>query len=154
MGAIAEGGFRVINEDVVRTLLIPAPDIERATRREQAELARRAARYRGERAMTELQERIVIVVDDGLATGASMRVAIRAIRSKWPRACVVAVPVAPPDTCEALAQEADEVVCAVTPPMFQSVGAWYERFEQVSDEEVEQLLDQAWQSLESGSNRR
>lgn len=154
MGAIAEGGFRVINDDVIRSLQIPAVEIERATRREQIELARRAARYRGDRFMAEFQERTAILIDDGLATGASMKVAIRAVRSKWPAACVVAVPVAPPDTCEALNEEADDVVCAATPQSFQNVGAWYEKFEQVSDREVEQLLDEAWRTLASGARDR
>lgn len=154
MGAIAEGAFRVINHDVVSSLQIPAVDIERTTQREHIELERRAARYRGSRPNHEIRDTTAVLIDDGLATGASMRVAVHAVRAQEPAACIVAVPVAPRETCQALEDEADEVVCAVTPTTFQSVGAWYEQFEQVSDEEVEQLLDEAHHLLESSPKRR
>jgi putative phosphoribosyl transferase len=154
MGAIAEGGFRVINQDVVRTLQITDSDIEDVTHREQIELERRAARYRGDRPGIAIRGNTAILVDDGLATGASMRVAARAMKSHDPAYSVVAVPVAPPDTCEALENEVDEVVCAVTPEPFGSVGAWYEYFEQVSDSEVEELLDEAYRATGSGARRK
>ena len=141
MGAIAEGGLRVINHQVVRGLRIPDSAIEDATRREQEELARRGQLYRGDRPPIQLAGKTAILVDDGLATGASMRVAARAVTQQGPKKLVLAVPVAPPETCENLRLEADEVICALTPPLFSSVGAWYDDFTQTTDEEVRDLLE-------------
>jgi len=153
MGAIAEGGLRVINHQVVRGLRIPESAIEDATRREQEELARRGELYRGDRPPLQLRGKIPILVDDGLATGASMRVAARAVRRHEPKKLVVAVPVAPPETCENLRLEADEVICALTPPLFSSVGSWYEDFTQTTDEEVRDLLERSASVLASGSSK-
>ncbi|MCX6619467.1 MAG: phosphoribosyltransferase [Acidobacteria bacterium] len=153
MGAIAEGGLRVINHQIVRGLKIPESAIEEVTRREQEELARRGELYRGDRPPLQLHGKVAILVDDGLATGASMRVAARAVRRHEPQEVVVAVPVAPPETCENLRIEADDVVCAITPPLFSSVGSWYEDFTQTSDEEVRELLEQSASELASGPSR-
>ncbi len=141
MGAIAEGGLRVINHQVVRGLRIPDSAIEDATRREESELSRRGKLYRGDREPLSLGGKVCLLVDDGLATGASMRVAARAVRRQEPKRLVVAVPVAPPESCETLRQEADDVICAITPSLFSSVGAWYEDFTQTTDEEVRELLE-------------
>jgi len=143
MGAIAEGGLRVINHQVIRGLNITEAAIEEATRREREELAQRSQLYRGDRPPLVLREKIAIIVDDGLATGASMRVAARAVRRLEPAELVVAVPVAPPETCENLRFEADEIVCAVTPALFSSVGSWYEDFTQTTDQEVRDLLQKS-----------
>lgn len=144
MGAIASGGGRVLNEDVVAHLRIPRGEIEEAVERERAELARRERDYRGERPGPRLDGRCVILVDDGLATGATMRVAVRAARSAGAAAVVVAVPVAPPDTVARLGHEADDVVCLATPEPFMGVGRWYRDFAQISDREVRDLLLAAW----------
>lgn len=153
MGAIAEGGLRVINHQVVRGLKIPESAIEDATRREQEELARRGGLYRGDRPPLKLRDKVPILVDDGLATGASMRVAARAVRRHEPKKLVVAVPVAPPETCENLRLEADDVICALTPALFSSVGSWYEDFTQTSDEEVRELLELSASVPASGSSK-
>ena len=143
MGAIASGGVRLLNEDVVRGLRIPEDEIERVAAREEQELARREKLYRGERPAPALEGRTVILVDDGLATGATMRVAARALRRQGPARLVIAVPVAAPETCAALAPEADEVVCIATPEPFWAVGYWYRDFSQTTDEEVHDLLARA-----------
>ena len=143
MGAIAEGGLRVINHQVVRGMNISESEIEAATQREQQLLETRGATYRGDRQPLELRGKTPIIIDDGLATGASMRVAARAIRRHEPKQLVIAVPVAPPETCENLRFEADDVICAVTPAMFTSVGSWYEDFSQTTDDEVRELLEKA-----------
>ena len=143
MGAIASGGARVLNEDVVAGLDIPASMVEAVTRQEQAELQRRERLYRGDRGPVAARGRLVILVDDGLATGASMRAAVTALRAREPAYLVVAVPVGAPATCAAFEAIADEVVCAVTPSRFVAVGLWYEDFSQTTDEEVRQLLDHA-----------
>lgn len=140
MGAIASGGVRVMNTDVVRSLGISEKQIDEVTEAEQRELARREQQYRGERPPLELSAKTVILVDDGVATGATMRVAIKALREGRPRKLVVAVPLAPPDTCEILSREVDELVCPLRPSPFQAIGLWYEDFPQVSDEEVERIL--------------
>ena len=147
MGAIAEGGLRVINHQVVRGMNISESEIEAATQREQQQLEQRGAAYRGDRQPLELRGKAAIIVDDGLATGASMRVAARAIRRHEPKQLVVAVPVAPPETCENLRFEADDVICAVTPAMFTSVGSWYDDFSQTTDDEVRELLEKAAAAL-------
>jgi predicted phosphoribosyltransferase len=143
MGAIASGGARVLNDNVVAGLGIPASMVEMVTRQEQAELERRERLYRGDRGPVSVRERIVILVDDGLATGASMRAAVTALRAREPAYLVVAVPVGAPETCAAFAAIADEVVCAVMPPRLVAVGLWYDDIGQTTDEEVRDLLDRA-----------
>ena len=143
MGALASGGVRVINEDVVRGLGIPADAIDAVARPEAAELERREAAYRGGRAPLDVRGKTVILVDDGLATGASMRAAVAALRARQAARIVVAVPVGAPETCDMLTVAADEVVCAVAPEPFLAVGYWYEDFAETSDEEVRTLLSAA-----------
>jgi putative phosphoribosyl transferase len=141
MGAIATGGVRVLNQEAMSDL----PDwvINHIAKREQKELERRERLYRGDRPAVDVRGRTVILVDDGLATGSSMRAAAIALRQMKPLKIVVAVPVAPPETCEAFQSEVDEVICAITPDPFIAVGAWYSDFSQTSDEEVRELLEQA-----------
>lgn len=138
-GAVASGGLRVLDPRVVEAAGLDAATIEAITRRELAEIARRERLY-GVTARPQLRGRTVILVDDGLATGSTMRAAVRAVRTSEPRRVIVAVPVAPPDTVAALAREADEVLALLTPEPFYAVGAWYRDFEQVSDEQVRELL--------------
>jgi putative phosphoribosyl transferase len=143
MGAVATGGVRVLNDDVVLGLRIPDYVIEAVTAWQQQELERRERLYREGRPPADVGGRTVILVDDGLATGATMHAAIVALRQRQPARIVVAVPTAAPDVCEAFRAEADDVVCAVTPEPFYSVGLWYEDFSQTTDEEVRELLAQA-----------
>jgi predicted phosphoribosyltransferase len=140
MGAIASGGIRVLNKDVVRRLGIPDYMIDKIAAEEQKELERREQDYRGDRPPLDVKGRTVILVDDGLATGSSMRVAALALRNKNPAQIIVAVPVAAASTCSELKSEADQVVCAVTPEPFWAVGQWYRDFSQTTDEEVRDLL--------------
>ena len=140
MGAVATGGVRVLNEQNVRALSLPPDLIDAVAAREQQELARRERLYRGDRPPLDVRGRTVILVDDGLATGATMHAAIEALRAQQPARIVVAVPTAAPETCEALRAKADEVVCAITPEPFYAVGLWYDDFSQTSDDEVRQLL--------------
>jgi putative phosphoribosyl transferase len=140
MGAVASGGVRVINEDVVRSLGIPGAAIDRVAQKELTELSRREQAYRGNRPEPEIRGRTVILVDDGLATGSTMRAAAQALAMKKPAKIVVAVPIASSDTCEALSREVDEVVCAVTPEPFYAVGLWYDDFDQTTDADVRALL--------------
>ena len=142
-GAIASGGVRVLNEDIVRALGLPTEVIEDVTAAELQELERRERAYRGNRGFVDVRGRTAILVDDGLATGASMRAAIVALRRRQPARIVVAVPVGAVETCQAMAADADEVVCARTPEPFHAVGLWYEDFDQTSDEEVQDLLARA-----------
>jgi putative phosphoribosyl transferase len=146
MGAIASGGIRVVNRTVVDALGITMADIQQAALQQQAELDRRERAYRDGRPMLEGRGQIAILIDDGLATGSSMRVAIMALRKREPQRIVVGVPVAAPSVCEELESQADEVVCAVTPEPFFAVGQWYRDFPQTSDEEVRDLLQQAMTS--------
>ncbi len=143
MGAVASGGIRVMSEDIVRRYGIPESVVERVADREEKELARRERSYRGDSPPLDLRGRTVILVDDGLATGASMRAAVEAVRSQGPRRIVVAVPVGPRETVEELSREADEVVCAAMPEPFLAVGRFYETFDQTTDEEVMELLARA-----------
>jgi predicted phosphoribosyltransferase len=143
MGAIASGGIRDINEDVVRQLRIPARIIEAVARKEEQELQRRENEYRDGRAAIGVRERTVILVDDGLATGSSMRAAALALKKKGPSQIIVTVPVAPRETCAEFESIVDEVVCAITPEPFRAVGEWYEDFSQTTDEEVRTLLKQS-----------
>jgi predicted phosphoribosyltransferase len=147
MGAVATGGVRVLNEDVVRALHIPDFVIDAVAAWEEQELARREQLYRGDRPPPDVRGQTVILVDDGLATGATMLAAVRALQQQQPGRIVVAVPVASPDTCETLQTEVDEVVCAVTPEPFHAVGLWYEDFSQTSDEEVRELLARSEQRV-------
>jgi putative phosphoribosyl transferase len=144
MGAIASGDSRVINEDVVRALAISPQVIERVAAEERNELKRREQAYRGERPWPKLADQCVILVDDGLATGATMRAAVESVRTQLPAHIVVAVPVAPPDTVTMLRQQADEVVCLAEPEPFRAIGLWYIDFSQVNDEEVRQMLGKVW----------
>jgi putative phosphoribosyl transferase len=143
MGAIASGGVRVLNQDIVRSLRLTETEISREEAKQRQELERRERLYRGNRPFPVIRGHTVIVVDDGLATGATMRAAIMALLTQQPARLVVAVPVAAPQTCQELESEVDEVVCAVTPTPFYSVGLWYENFPQTSDEEVRSLLEKA-----------
>jgi putative phosphoribosyl transferase len=143
LGAIASGGVRVVNEEVVRLLEVPEETIAAVAAEQQRQLERRERLYRDGGGPAPLAGRTAIVVDDGLATGASMRAAALALREQDAGQVVAAVPVAPPAACAALEQYADRVVCAHTPELFYSVGAWYEDFSEVSDDEVRELLRQA-----------
>jgi predicted phosphoribosyltransferase len=140
MGAIASGGVRVINEDVVRALRIPEQVIEAAVERETREVRRRESEYRDSRPSPRVDGRVVILVDDGLATGSTRRAAVAALRELDPGRIIVAVPTAAQTTCEELRLEADEVVCDITPEPFYAVGLWYEDFSQTTDDEVRALL--------------
>jgi len=146
-GAIASGGVRVLNEDVMRAIPYADEAIEAVTAKETAELERREQIYREGRPPPELRDRIVIPVDDGLATGATMRAAVKALRERGVAKIVVAVPVAPPDTCHEIEQLADETICLSTPPFFQAVGQYYEDFSQTTDDEVRDLLTSAAQEI-------
>ena len=140
MGAIASGGVRILNESVVQALRIPASTIDAVATAERDTLDRRERFYRGDSPRPAVRERIVILVDDGLATGASMRAALEALGRQEPKRLIAAVPVAPAETCEELRAEADEVVCAATPEALQGVSQWYRDFSQTTDEEVRELL--------------
>ena len=141
MGAIASGGVRVLNDDVIRWYGIPTEAIDSVARKELAELERREREYRPGRPAPQLQGKTVILVDDGLATGSTMRAAVQAARAQRPARIVVAVPVGAPETCRELAAIADEVVCARTPQPFSAVGQWYRDFSQTTDDEVRALLE-------------
>jgi predicted phosphoribosyltransferase len=143
LGAIATGGVRLLNPQVVRGLRISRGTIDRIAATEQVELERREREYRGARPASDVRAKTVILVDDGLATGASMRAAVLALREREPAAIVVAVPIAAPATCGALRDEVDEILCARTPEPFHAVGRWYEDFGQTSDKEVRDLLRRA-----------
>ena len=147
VGAIASGGVRVLNQDVMRALPNAEATIESITASETAELERREQSYRAGRPAPELRDRIVILVDDGLATGATMRAAVKALRHRGAAKIVVAVPVGPPDTCREFEEEADETICASVPEFFQAVGQYYEDFSQTSDDEVRELLARTAQEL-------
>ena len=140
MGAIASGGVRVLNNDVVDWYGIPPSVIDQVALDEQAELERRERAYRGDRGFLDQRNRTVLLIDDGLATGSSMKAAVLAVRANGPTRIVVAVPVGAPDTCRDLANVADEVVCTRTPEPFSAVGLWYRDFSQTTDAEVRELL--------------
>lgn len=140
MGAIASGGVRVMNEEVLRQVRISAGEIEAVSRREEMELKRRETAYRGGRPHLDVTGLTLILVDDGLATGSTMRAAVKALRRQKPGRIIIAVPTASPDVCNEFEAEVDEIVCGITPTPFHAVGAWYEDFSQTTDEEVQQLL--------------
>jgi putative phosphoribosyl transferase len=146
MGAIASGDIKVLNTRVVEAYNISTAEIDAVEQKERAELQRRERAYRGQHPYPQMQGKIVILVDDGLATGSTMRAAIDALRIQQPQKIVVAVPVAPPETIQALSQHADEIVCPLQPSYFSSIGEWYHDFSQVNDEQVIALLNQAWQA--------
>jgi putative phosphoribosyl transferase len=141
IGAIAEGGVRVLNEDIVRHLLVSIEELEAAVSRARAEVEARVKRYRGDRPPLEVKGHTAIVVDDGLATGGTARAALRAVRARGPRRLILAVPVGAPDSVESLREEADEVICLIEPERMWAVGLWYEHFEPTSDAEIAELLD-------------
>jgi predicted phosphoribosyltransferase len=143
MGAVATGGVRVLNEEIVRALGIPDDVIEAVAAKEQRELARRERLYRGDRPPLDVRGRTVILVDDGLATGATMHAAIKALRQAQAARIVVAVPTASPEACDELRAVVDDVICAITPEPFYAVGLSYGDFSQTSDEEVSDLLTRA-----------
>lgn len=145
MGAIASGGVRVLNEEVVEALGIPEQVIDEVAARELQELERRECAYRGNRPMPDVRGRVVILIDDGLATGSTMRAAAAALRQQGPARIVVAIPVAAAQTCDELRAEVDEVICVSTPAPFYAVGVWYENFVQTTDAEVRELLERAAQ---------
>jgi putative phosphoribosyl transferase len=149
MGALASGGVRILDDDLIRVARVSPEDVERVVAAEQAELERREKQYRGDRPFPDLTGKTVILVDDGLATGSTMRAAVAALRQEGPRNVVVAVPVAAPETCDAFRGIADEIVCAATPEPFYAVGLWYEDFSQTTDEEVHAALDRAGLPRES-----
>lgn len=140
MGALASGGGLVMNDDVMASLRITDEQVREAIDSETSELLRRERAYRGDRPIADLRDRVVILADDGIATGASMLAAVRAVRAAGPKSIIVAVPVGPESTCRDLAREADDVVCVTTPPGFEAVGQVYDDFHQVSDDEVRELL--------------
>lgn len=144
MGAVGSGGVLVLQPGVPGLMGVTAEDVDAVARRELAELQRRERVYRGGRAPLELGRRDAILVDDGVATGATMLAAIEVARRLGPRTLALAIPVAPPDTAELLRTRVDELVCLSTPERFRSVGEWYDTFEQTSDEEVQDLLARAW----------
>ena len=143
MGAIASGGVVVLNDDVVQCYDIPPDVLDSVIQAEKQELDRRAAAYRGDRPLPQVRGRTVILVDDGIATGASLRAGVEALRQMDPARVVVAVPVAARSSCQQFSQIADEMVCLLTPDPFYAVGLWYEDFSQTTDEEVRRLLAQA-----------
>lgn len=149
MGAIATGGVCVLNDEVVQSLRIPRRLIEAVAARELRELERREHSYRGKRPLPQVRDRTIILVDDGLATGSTMRAAVSALRQLEPARIVVAVPTAAPTACQQFRHEADDCVCDITPDPFHSVGLWYEDFSQTTDEEVRALLGRTTQSRSS-----
>jgi predicted phosphoribosyltransferase len=143
MGAIATGGVRILHEGIIRELGISRQTVDAVSESEQAELERRNRLYRGDRPAPAIKDQTVVIVDDGLATGSTMKAAIQAVRQQAPRRLIVAVPTAPADTCEQLKEFADEVVSALTPDPFFAVGGSYADFSQTTDEEVRDLIASA-----------
>lgn len=147
LGALASGGVRVLNEQVINALKLRPDVIDRVTEREMEEMGRRERLYRGDHPARPVHGWTVILVDDGLATGATMRAAVAALRERGPARVIVAVPVAAASAGEELRREADEVVCAYTPEPLRAIGLWYENFDQTADEEVRDLLIRAANKL-------
>jgi putative phosphoribosyl transferase len=150
IGAIASGGIRVLNEDIIRVLGVPEEVINIVARNELQELQRREHNYRGDRPAPEVRDRKVILIDDGLATGASMRAAVVGVRAQHPARIVIAVPAAAPELCNAFQFEVDEMVCAMTPEPFYGLSRWYEDFSQTTDEDVRMFLREANHQLLHG----
>lgn len=153
MGALASGGVRVLNDEAVPWQDIPVDALEAVTRRELAELERREREYRQGRPLIALGGRVVVLVDDGLATGSTMRAAVHAVRTHQPARVVVAVPVGASETCQQFADVADDVVCAWTPEPFAAVGLWYRDFSQTTDEEVKALLQRHAERMAAGGRQ-
>jgi putative phosphoribosyl transferase len=149
MGAIASGGVRVLNEEVVGMLGIRKQTIELVTAAEQRTLEARERTYRGARSRPKVRGCTIILVDDGLATGTTMRAAVEALRAQEPRRIVVAVPVAPLDACNEFRAEVDEIICTVVPEQFFALSLWYEDFSQTTDEEVRELLARVTYSIKN-----
>lgn len=147
MGAIASGGAQTLNDSVIQSCRVTEDALEQVLARERRELERREKSYRGDLPAPRIKGRTVIIVDDGLATGASMEAAIKALRSLEPARVIIAVPVAPPDSINQLVKFADDVVCILTPQQFYALSLWYHDFSQTTDEEVHDLLDKARQLL-------
>jgi predicted phosphoribosyltransferase len=143
MGAIATGGVRIIDQQIVQMFGISDEAIDRVTATERRELERREQLYRDGRPAPDVKGRTTILIDDGLATGSTMRAAVQALRQEGARKIVIAVPVAPPETCEAFRDEVDDIICAVTPEPFRAVGIWYADFSETTDDEVRELLARA-----------
>jgi putative phosphoribosyl transferase len=143
MGAIASGGVCVLHDDVISRYRIPLSDVEAVKQRESKEIERREKLYRARRPARQLQDRVVIIVDDGIATGSTMLAGVQCLRQYKPARIIIAAPVAPPDTCRQLRPEVDEFICLSMPEAFFAVGAWYKDFDQTSDEEVKNLLERA-----------
>lgn len=143
VGAIAEGGEPELDREMLDALGLTPEELEPTIALERAELDRRLRRYRADREPPEIQDRTVLLIDDGLATGSTARAAVRSLRRRGPRRLVLAVPVCPPETARRLREEADDVICLLTPPDFRAVGLWYVDFGQTSDDEVMMLLEQA-----------
>jgi predicted phosphoribosyltransferase len=148
MGAVAEGGVRVLNPDVIEGLGISPDAVDAATERELAEVGRRVHRYRGGRPLPALEDRTVVIVDDGLATGMTAEAALRSLAAHAPRRLILAVPVCAPTSREAMTPFADEVVCPLEPPAFAAVGTWYDDFHQVTDDEVLACLRTAFRDCQ------
>jgi putative phosphoribosyl transferase len=140
IGAVAMGGARVLNRKIIQYLGITQTQVDAITAAEQRELERRQRAYRGNRPLPAIQDRTVLLIDDGLATGASMRVAVVALREYHPARIVIGVPTSSPETCDEFRDEVDEIVCAMTPEPFRGVGLWYEDFSQLTDDDVRTLL--------------
>lgn len=143
VGAIATGGVQVLNEEVLAGSRISQEEIDRIAGEEREELRRRERAYRGDEPLPEMRGKTVIVVDDGMATGSTMRAAVAVLRDREPGRIVVAVPVSPPAACRAVREEADEVVCLATPEPFQAISVWYDHFPQTPDDRVRELLERA-----------
>lgn len=154
MGAIATGGVRVLNDDVVDYLQIPNEIIDAVADQEMWELKRREQLYRGDRSEPDVKNKTVILVDDGLATGSTMRAAAAALRQQTPAKIVVAVPVSAPQTCNEYRMGVDEIICAATPEPFYGVGQWYLDFSQTTDDEVRELLDRARMESEDARQQK
>jgi putative phosphoribosyl transferase len=149
MGAVASGNVRILQSDVLEAFGISHSTLQAATLQETEEMARRERLYRGDRPSPQVRDRTIILVDDGLATGSTMRAAIAALKQQHPERIIVTVPVATRETCAEFESEVDEIICLRTPASFQAVGLWYERFPQLTDEEVCELLEKADESWNS-----
>jgi putative phosphoribosyl transferase len=143
MGALASGNIRVLNDEVVQSFGISERTIETVAEKEQVELERRERLYRGDSGLPSIRGKTILLVDDGVATGSTMRAAVAAIRRQHPAQIIVAVPVAPPSTCDTLRTEADQVVCVATPEPFYAVGQWYRVFDQTTDRQVRELYERS-----------